>query len=177
MVAFSIRRLASASFLLALLYLQGCKSTPSPQPPPDPTGSGSGVSPKKPDQQPLPAVVTIPHVTVEGVTFKKEAGEMYQLAATIKNGGPGVAGIDGGCNWVCPAPIHQLKAGITASRGEVLAPGQERTVSADATSVCDNNPLPVTLTCSFTVHAYDSQYKDTSRSSTIQWSGQASIAH
>ena len=117
---------------------------------------------------PTERVIVRPNVSVLSVTFSRDAGA-ERPAALVQNSGPGAAEIDGECGWKCPVVIQQVTGGVTVARGEFIQAGQKRTVSADGmATICDNNPLPIPVSCTLHVRPGD---QTSASPQDINWSG------
>jgi hypothetical protein len=164
---------------LSMLALLGCYNKPPVPPEPTPPGGHSAPVAGAPAAAPLPCagVSATPQVEILDVFFRKAFGDSYFVATTMANPGSAVAEVNGGCSWKCPAPIKQQTGGLTSARGEYLSAKGKRTLTADTMSVCDNNPLPVPLSCSFKVAVHPNNSKAVCDTYALSWSGSASIAN
>ncbi len=178
-----LRLLATLFSALLTAVCIGCNTEPRSGPPQDqqPTATTPGTMAPQPAQgtrtaptpaQPIP--VSPPNVKILSAGFQR-VGDAVQLAPLVQNFGPGMAKVDGGCQWKCPAVIRQISGSLSLNTAQYLNAGDRRILSTNMTGVCDDNPVPIQLGCTFTVQGIDSAGKSQGAEQTIPWSGTAIV--
>jgi hypothetical protein len=176
MPTWRLRWIAIPSFVLTAVVCTGCPGKPEVKSTINPPGNVVDPAVKQPQPAPQPANLPVPSVQILSVGFQREGGSgTLQLAPMVQNSGPGMAEVNGSCQWRCLVPTPQVSGGLGLASAEFLGAGQRRTLVGNGAVVCGDNPAPVQLSCNFTVRPVDSTGTAQGAGGTVSWSGQAAI--
>ncbi|HEY3706144.1 MAG TPA: hypothetical protein VGL22_13865 [Terracidiphilus sp.] len=160
--------IAFASTLLVLSA--GCKQD-APAAPEASSQSQTSVSTPKPAAKPPSATMKIDNVALVTRRVPEHEEQFEQFATTARNTGGTAAKLDGSCNFTCPAGSGAMNGQMTASKGELLAGGERRTLLSDRVPLCSNQLSGIKLQCSYTVQMMDAGGKPVGKAEALSWSG------
>ena len=109
-------------------------------------------------QKDAPAPPVIPTMEVKGIALVRLPNQPVGLQATVRNAGPVQGTIGGTCDFKCPVVIKMVSGFVKTMPGTILKPGEEKVLQpgGGVASVCDDNRLPLQMSCTFSVNTLPS---------------------